>query len=151
MTTEREYQGWQGRNRKFRRKGSPNIASLLILALLTVSAMTVWKEHREEINLALNNLLKSYQGADSEELSQANQNQREAIAPSKPAKNLLVERNLQPGASNKISKLDFALIDKKAASLKYNGTSVAELASILAQHAKTEAEKSPNYLYLDCL
>ena len=154
MTTEREYQQWQGRNRKFRRKGFPNIASLLILALFTVSAMTVWKEHREEINLALNNLLKSYQGADSEELSQANQRdqteQREAhrsadgldIAPSNPAHNLLVERNLKAGASNKISKLNFTLIDKKAASLKYNGTSVTELASILAQHAKTEAEKA---------
>ena len=139
MTTEREYREWQSRNRKSRRKRFPNIASFLILALLTVSAMSVWKEHREEINLALNNLLKNYQGAESQ---QSQTNQIEVIAPTNPLNTQVRKKNLKPGATNTISNLNFTLIDKKAASLKYNGTSVTELASILDQHANTEAERA---------
>ena len=49
---------------------------------------------------------------------------------------------IQIGSHEKIDRYDFSEIDRLAKQLNYSGTSVTELADLLAQNARTESEKA---------
>ena len=55
---------------------------------------------------------------------------------------LETEKFIIAGSTDELKAIDFAKIDEHAFSIRYDGTSVWELASLLSPYAKTEAEKA---------
>lgn len=55
---------------------------------------------------------------------------------------LETEKFIMAGSTDELKPIDFTKIDEHAFSIRYDGTSVWELASLLSPYAKTEAEKA---------
>ncbi len=116
----------QGKKRGEYRPGLSNLASLLILGLTVFSGLSAWQNHSESKNPTRND---SVQNSTGKVIDQGE---------------LPTNITMEPLTSftKTFDHLDFALTDKRGASLNYNGVSVTQLASLLSQYASTEAEKA---------
>ncbi|MBR8827455.1 MAG: transglutaminase [Gomphosphaeria aponina SAG 52.96 = DSM 107014] len=127
MTTEREYREWQAKRKKYQRQHNSNFSPLLILGIIFISGWYTWKHHPQEINNFLARILPP---------------QLPFPQPNNPNANIGIKSNADIKIGSELPNMNYDKIDKVAASIKYNGTSVTELASILSQLANSEVEKA---------
>ena len=116
----------QGKNKGQHRPRRRNLASLLILGLMVFSGLSACQNHSQLINPTRNDSVQD--------------STRKVMDRSEPPTN--ITRSPLSSSTHTFDHLDFALTDKRAASIHYNGVSVTELASLLSQYASTEAERA---------
>ena len=104
-----------------------NFSTFLLTGLVSVSALIAF----------INNPQLKYTGASKNDYfssTSLNYKARQGL--------LETEKFIIAGSTDELKTTDFAKIDEHAFSIRYDGTSVWELASLLSPYAKTEAEKA---------
>ncbi len=133
MVKERKHKEWQGKNKKSYQTSKDNSTVSLIVGLFLISALIAFKNNPQLIYTILPKDSYFSPGILEHKFSEKilssdnnNENNQSVIA----------------GAAEEFRTTNFTKIDKYASSVRYDGTSIFELASLLSHYARTEAEKA---------
>lgn len=131
MVKQRQHKQWKANKKRYSRS-QDNSTKFLIFGLLVLSTTIALKNNSQ---LPHRSLLKDY----SYNLS----NLDEIRQKSSPTDNNDKNRDFAiAGSIDDFKDIDFTKIDNYASSVRYEGSSVSELASLLSRYATTEAEKA---------
>ena len=131
MVKERKHKQWKANKKRYYRS-QDNSAKFLIFGLLVLSTAIALKNNSQLTRI---NSLKDY----SSNLSNLNDiSQKYSVTDN----NDKSQDFAIAGSIDDFKNIDFTKIDNYASSVRYQGTSVFELASLLSRYARTEAEKA---------
>ncbi len=132
MTTEREYQQWQSKNKKPPKAPKANFSVILILGFIFISASLSLKTNFTFIhNILSKNIPFSPVSLDAI--------RHKIFEDDGNTKN---KDSITIGSLSDFKHTNFTKIDNYASSIRYEGNSVFELASLLSRSANTKAEKA---------
>ena len=127
MINKQKYNRAKLNNKKLYQTSNHIFSRLLILGLVFISALIAFRSNSQLIYTGLSK-------TDYFSSISSNYKFRQGL--------LENEKFIIAGSTDELKTTNFAEIDNHAFSIRYDGTSVWELASLLSPYAKTEAEKA---------